>query len=207
MPTCHCLRDRYLSEGTSVSSQMWTYSGTVFQGETCQFIKQLGDIVCYGFECIVMYSCGGLLSWRSPQRWRRVFLHCSNSLGLLIHASPSATGLGPQAFCLPQRWSLSSSPSSSHSSTPWGEKSSKVAAEIRTLIWLQSNQYKSWIIRVVRFTFLLASTFWRMFGQIRFFMIKKKSLVATCQIFVLCKNVFLLLSILPCFPFQISKHS
>lgn len=125
-----CLR------GHLSAHQMWTYSGAVFQGETRQFMKQLADIVCYGFEVYCYVQLWGVLTWRSPQQWWRVFLHCSSSLGLLIHASPSATGLGPQALCLPQRWSLSSSPSSSRSSTPWGEESAKVAAEIHTLIQL-----------------------------------------------------------------------
>lgn len=110
-----------------------------FKEKLSNLWNSLQIFVCYDFEVYCYVQLWGLLTWRSPQRWWRVFLHCSSSLGLLIHASPSATGPGPQALCLPQRWSLSSSPSSSHSSTPWGEKSGKVAAEIHTLIQL-SNQ-------------------------------------------------------------------
>lgn len=161
MPTCHCLRDRYLSKGTCVSSRCERILVPCFKEKLTNLWNSWQILCVMVWSCIVMYSCEGQLRWRSPQQWWRAFLHCSSSLGLLIHASPWATGPGLQAFCLPQSWSFSSS----HSSTPRGEKPGKVAAEICTLIWLQSNEFNI-KITVVSF-FVLALSFCIIFGLIK----------------------------------------
>lgn len=102
----------------------------------------LADIVCYGLEgyCYVSVGKGGDL-----QRDGDV----SSSTAEAHWVCSFTPHPGPQAFCLPLHWSFSSS----HSSTPWGEKPGKVAAEIRTSNSVTDEEMFNIIITVVSVTF------------------------------------------------------
>ncbi len=166
MPTCHCLRDRYLYEGTSVSlPDMNIFWCSVSRRNSPNLWNRLQILCVMVLRRIVMYSCG--VCWRGD-------LHSDGYVS-------SSTAAAHWVWLAHSRLTLSHRPGPSGTLRP-------TALEL-LLFYLFLSLFHTlrrkvgqgrcrdprpnsvirsqFLIRVVRFTFLLVSTFWIMFGYIR----------------------------------------
>lgn len=123
-----------LSEWTSVKSpQRRAYVGGMLLANLWNCLL----ILCVALRCRFGDVMDCYLWGRSSQRWWRVLLYRSSSLGLLNHASTPATGLGPQAVSLPPCPSLSSARLSLPLPLPHPEEKSRPRSLPRSKPWFR----------------------------------------------------------------------